>query len=165
MFTKSDLKTGMLVETQCEGLYFVMLNTGTERTNNVLKTKRGWMDLDQYQEDLTLKSDHDFDIMKVYSVKLECNLFKCFDDNDIIIPTSAELIYERFNEEMESAIKTANIMLDVAREFADKNKLGDGYHEKHFPIGEGMEVVIYSYGGGSLRASVSDNCGFYKYLS
>lgn len=77
---KSDLKSGMLVFCKNRMRFFVVKDTGMENaddaSDNVLvgiydddgSLGDGWMDLNEYEEDLTFKEDSDFDIVAVYKV-------------------------------------------------------------------------------------------------
>jgi len=65
MFCKSDLKTGMRVETRDGSVYVILL--GTENDGDVLVNK-SWMSLTDYDDSLILISSyyHNLDIAKVY---------------------------------------------------------------------------------------------------
>lgn len=71
VFTKSDLKPGMLVHTRKEGTYFVLdLPFDDKGTNErILFGEDGFLYLDKYNDDMTL-SDRDgrYDIMTVYDI-------------------------------------------------------------------------------------------------
>lgn len=69
VFTKSDLKPGMLVHTRKEGTYFVMdLPFDDKGTNErILLGEDGFLYLDKYNDDMTF-SDRRYDIMTVYDI-------------------------------------------------------------------------------------------------
>lgn len=65
---KSDLKTGMVVETENGEKYLVMLEPDCEG-RELINFSGGYMSLSSYNDELMLeKSYEEFDIMKVYSV-------------------------------------------------------------------------------------------------
>lgn len=66
---KSDLKTGMIVETRNGEKYLVMLNPDC-KDMELINFKGGYMSLHYYNNELifTEQSTHGFDIVKVYSV-------------------------------------------------------------------------------------------------
>lgn len=63
MFTKKDLKTGMVVKTRNNIMWLVL--------NNKLISDTNFCVLSWYNEDLTTKGPSDFDIVEVYD-KVEC---------------------------------------------------------------------------------------------
>ena len=65
MFTKDDLKTGMVVEMKCGRQYMVMLNTPYE---DALIDRNGFLKLSDYNNDLKMKDIHAecWDIVKVF---------------------------------------------------------------------------------------------------
>ena len=71
---KSDLKTGMVVETRCKGRWLVV--------NNILLSQTGYMPLDRWNEDMyyiECSCDSTWDIMKVWEQKELCNLYSMLD--------------------------------------------------------------------------------------
>lgn len=65
---KSDLKTGMVVETRNGEKYLVMLNPDC-KDRELINFKGGYMPLYNYNNELMLKKfNKGFDIVKVYSV-------------------------------------------------------------------------------------------------
>lgn len=65
---KSDLKTGMVVETRNGEKYLVMLGPDCEG-RELINFGSGFMPLSRYADSLMIKTgDEGFDIMKVYSV-------------------------------------------------------------------------------------------------
>lgn len=79
---KSDLKTGMYVQSRAGRMYMVMRGVGyiiSDRrwgatTNNILVSTdyTGWMNLNNYTEDLLydMSGFNDYDIVKVYAPKM-----------------------------------------------------------------------------------------------
>lgn len=66
---KSDLKTGMVVETRNGEKYLVMLGPDCEG-RELINFGYGFMPLSRYANNLMIKTgDEEFDIMKVYSVE------------------------------------------------------------------------------------------------
>ncbi len=63
---KTDLKTGMIVELKNEQLYLVLLN-GDKEERSLISFDGGWMDLNQYDENLN-ERDPAWSIEKVFSV-------------------------------------------------------------------------------------------------
>lgn len=66
---KSDLKTGMVVETRNGEKYLVMLEPDCEG-RELIRFNVGYMSLNDYNDELMLKKlNEKFDIVKVYSVE------------------------------------------------------------------------------------------------
>lgn len=86
-FSKSDLRSGMVVETRGEGNWLVV--------NNTLINGDGWLNLDKYDEDLIKignswgSIDRQFDIMKVFKIQEGWN---CTTDG---IKNPEDLIWKR----------------------------------------------------------------------
>ena len=64
---KSDLKTGMVVETARGEKYLVMLNPDCEG-RDLISFDRGYMPLSKYENDLTYINEPEWDIVKVYTL-------------------------------------------------------------------------------------------------
>lgn len=103
---KSDLKSGMLVETRDGSLAIVMLNTpkGDALVSNheEIEEEKTWKSLKEHNNDLTSSFDEDDDIVKVYN----------FDSNSngaSLSKNCREIIWEREENvpeyTMEEAIK------------------------------------------------------------
>ena len=70
--TKSDLKTGHIVTYRNGNKRKVLLNSCLG--GDILVAQDGWMPLNRFNEDLTNKDNHNFDIVKVEEPLLTCHL-------------------------------------------------------------------------------------------
>lgn len=93
--TKNDLRTGMCVTLRNGDVYYVMLNTGKEHNDILIRkcgTQMGWMPLEQYDLDMRYHDDPDdifppgtaeeqaeWDIIKVQETKYEIYLLTGID--------------------------------------------------------------------------------------
>lgn len=92
-FTKTDLKTGMMVETDDGGLYAVF--------GEWLLAMDDRMDLDEYTRDLKHDCEEDWSIVRVYDVCDEC----LCDIRDIFDTDNLVLIWEREKEYIEMTVE------------------------------------------------------------
>ena len=70
---KDELETGMVVKLRSEKIYLVMRNCNYEDDyygNDVLVNNNGWLNLKDYNDDMTFSetSFNEFDIMEVYKL-------------------------------------------------------------------------------------------------
>lgn len=75
--TKSELKTGHIVTTRNGNEYTVLKGVDTEYTydeSNFLVRSNGFLRLSRYNEDLTHKDDHEWDVIKVERMKGICDI-------------------------------------------------------------------------------------------
>jgi len=87
-FTKSDLKTGMVVELGGYGIYLVLRNTPV---GGVLVKDDEWLDLDGFGENLKRKNGSEWDITQVFSPS-HAHQMRFNDFNQM------EMIYDRYKK-------------------------------------------------------------------
>lgn len=97
---KSDLKTGMIVETRGRRRYIVLLETGLPgRENNILCNKDGWNPLSSYDEDMKNSIDRGFDIVRVWKPEIAAYVgritnCKLVEVADFHAPVSGECVFD-----------------------------------------------------------------------
>lgn len=80
--TKSELKTGMVVECRNGDKYTVLINTPM---GDILVCENGWFCLQDYKDDMRNTVDGAFDIIAVYSPDDEFQMtYKCWNDQTCI---------------------------------------------------------------------------------
>ena len=100
--TKSDLKTGMLVQTRDGDIGLVI------KKLDVIIFKSGYINISDYEEDLVLLSNHDVDILKVSDPLFDGDLtVDSWDEGTI----NSNLLWER-KEESKETIKIGEAVYD-----------------------------------------------------
>jgi hypothetical protein len=84
--TKQDLRTGMLVTVRCGEKYMVFLDSlsyfASRKNALVDLTGTGWLNLDDYENDLTIKNgQNQWDIVKVSTPKFPTDVMRYADEN------------------------------------------------------------------------------------
>lgn len=107
---KSDLKTGMVVETRNNAHFLVMLNPDCE-DRELIDFKGGFMPLCDYDDDLTATNgDTEWDIVKVY--QLDASI--CFIiENAATAMYGSKVLWERPTEAVEMTIAEIEEKLGV----------------------------------------------------
>lgn len=75
---KSDLRTGMRVTTRNGGKFIILLNCSdnVHKHRDIMTSLSGiWSDIDEYEEDLTCRTDDIFDIMTIEIPEYSNDLF------------------------------------------------------------------------------------------
>lgn len=100
---KSDLKTGMVVETNNGERHIVLLDADDAERNLIDIDKSGWMRLNNYDKDLKYRGDEDneWSIKKVYSVGV--HIGHIFGDKDWAMK-HAKVIWERCEKPVEMTV-------------------------------------------------------------
>ena len=105
---KSDLKTGMVVETAAGEKYLVMLNPDC-KGRDLISFEGGWMDLDSYDKNLkVICGKTRFDINKVYTLGM--SIASLFLQHDI---PKYDLIWERKENPVEMTIEEIEKKLGI----------------------------------------------------
>lgn len=107
---KSDLKTGMVVETRNNEHYLVMLNPDCE-DRDLIHFKGGFMPLCDYDDDLTIRDgDTEWDIVKVYQL---CESICLIINNAATAMCGSKVLWERPAETVEMTIAEIEEKLGV----------------------------------------------------
>lgn len=107
---KSDLKTGMVVETRNNEHFLVMLNPDCE-DRNLINFTGGFMPLCEYDDDLTATDgDTEWDIVKVY--QLGTSIYYIID-NAAMAMSGSKVLWERPAETVEMTIAEIEEKLGV----------------------------------------------------
>lgn len=161
MFTKSDLKSGMVVETRNGNIYFLLLNCGTPRYNDVLiREGNNYVDIESYNSTLECINEDspiiakDYDIMRVYQTKKEYQILsnflnKSFEKTCTLVferkEKNSPYIKEKLTEEQAKTI--AFMMLDSAKNALDDAIDGGVAWEDYdywYGISDDWDVNIYA---------------------
>lgn len=122
-FCKSDLKTGMLIEKRNGAKMLVLKDT---EQGDILISEAHWSDLSSdYNNDLTSRIDSKFDIVKVYSLTLQCKAMpKNWDEYDEIIFERKPIVKKPTLTDAEKVILES---LDKKWEYIARDKDGELY--------------------------------------
>lgn len=116
----SDLKSGMIVETQEEKLYLVV--------GDKLIGEDGYLNLASYHDDLKHTLFRDFDIIKVYNYKLGRSFSRLLDDDNL------ELIWERKDIKLTNKeVEILKALRTLSYDFLVRDENGELYACKEKP--------------------------------